>query len=326
MPRLLAILLLLAAFPAVAQDFGPPWTTALSATHPLVGRIWSPAEGRYLRQQDLSDRLGKADIVLLGERHDNPDHHRLQTWALEKIIAAGRHPALAFEMIGPERKAAFDSRRAAAPDDIDGLGEALDWAHSNWPDWNQYRPLFALAVAAHLPVRPANLSKETVQTIARGMPVGDDAKRGYGIDQPLPEFLFAPMAEEIRQSHCGRLPERAVSPMVDVQRARDRVMALALMTDAPEGAVLIAGAGHTRADRGVPLHLRVLAPGRPVFSLAFIEVDDDRADPASYGEAYGAATPPFDAVWFTPRATDDDPCAEMERLMQRKAMDRKSER
>jgi hypothetical protein len=72
--------------------------------------------------------------------------------------------------------------------------------------------------------------------------------------------------------------------------------------------VLVAGAGHVRTDRGVPIALAALAPDARVLSVAFVEVRDDRQDPGSYAERFGAATLPFDFVWFTPRVDDSDPC------------------
>ncbi len=319
MRSLLAVLLLVITLPACAgSDDGAPWTSPLERDHPLVGRIWLPGSQRFIDRAALAERLAAADVVLLGERHDNPDHHRLQAWALAEIIAAGRRPLVAFEMIGPEQTAALDRHLAEHPGDAAGLADALDWAHSNWPEWSNYQPLFAEAVAAGLPIRAANLARDTMRAVARNQPLAAEMQRFYRLDQPLAPPLFTAMAEEIRQSHCGQLPEQAVGPMVDVQRARDAAMAHALADGTPGGAVLIAGAGHTRTDRGVPLQLAALAPERRSFSLAFVEVDGEQADPAAYGEAFGAPSLPYDAVWFTPRANDDDPCAEMIEFMKRK--------
>jgi uncharacterized iron-regulated protein len=312
------IFLAIFALSACADSAGPPWSAPLAQNHPLVGRIWLPPTSRFAEEGELVERLVQSDFILLGERHDNPDHHRLQARLLAKVIATGRRPAIAFEMIAPEQTAALERHRQTHPEDVEGLAEALDWPHSNWPDWTYYQPLFGEAIRAGLPIRAANLTQETTRAIARGQPIGGEDRRFYGLDKPAPPPLFAAMAEEIRQSHCGQLPERAIAPMVDVQRARDAAMAHALSDEAPNGALLIAGSGHTRSDRGVPMHLAALAPGRAIFSLAFIEVDDEKTDPLDYGEGYGTQTPPFDAIWFTPRANDDDPCAELINMMKRK--------
>ena len=65
--------------PAVlAAALVDPWTSALDRDHPLVGRVYAVREGRYLSPAALLDALVGARDVLLGEAHDNPDHHRLQ--------------------------------------------------------------------------------------------------------------------------------------------------------------------------------------------------------------------------------------------------------
>ncbi|MGB8840275.1 MAG: ChaN family lipoprotein [Aliidongia sp.] len=289
----------------------PPWQSPLSRDHVLAGRIWLPAEDRFVEPAELAGRLRAADFVLLGEKHDNTDHHRLQAWALEQIIAPGRRPALAFEMVSPEQEPAMRRHLAEHPGQIDGLDSALDWPNNHWPDWPNYRPLFAAALAAGMEVRSANLSLADVRTIARQQALPPAAVAMYRLDQPLDGAAAAAMADEIRDAHCGQLPEQMVPGMVDVQRARDAAMARAMTGDASAAAVLIAGAGHVRTDRGVPAQLGAMAPNRPVFSLAFIEVADGQDDPASYGESWGGPRLPFDAVWFTPRANDDDPCAGM---------------
>jgi uncharacterized iron-regulated protein len=76
--------------------------------------------------------------------------------------------------------------------------------------------------------------------------------------------------------------------------------------------VLIAGTGHARKDRGVPGDLARLGE-KSVVTLAFAEVEHGEVDPAHYGTFWHVPTPPFDFVWFTPRATDDDPCEGMKK-------------
>ena len=320
-----ALLLLMAAFPMIGAERPgtpaaaaaaevtpvpvPPWQSPLSLDHPLVGRLWLPAEDRFIEPPELARRLSAADFVLLGEKHDNTDHHRLQAWALEQIIASGRRPVVAFEMVAPEQEPGLRRHLADHPGQIEGLDTALDWAGNHWPDWPNYRPIFAAALAAGLEIRPANLAMPDVRSLARGQSLPAATLALYRLDQAPDIATAEAMATEIRDVHCGQLPEAMVSGMVDVQRGRDAAMARAMTSAAPSGAVLIAGAGHVRADRGVPAQIAAMAPNRTVFSLAFVEVGDDHPDPASYGEEWGVPRPPFDAVWFTPRANDDDPCA-----------------
>ncbi|MCR6631692.1 MAG: ChaN family lipoprotein [Magnetospirillum sp.] len=128
------------------------------------------------------------------------------------------------------------------------------------------------------------------------------------------------MEREIKDSHCGMLPDAALPGMVRVQRGRDAVMAATLAQGLAggKGAVLIAGAGHVRRDRGVPALLADRTPEARILSLAFLEVRPGETDPASYGALFDSAAVPFDAVWFTPRAEREDPCEDLRQHMEKK--------
>jgi uncharacterized iron-regulated protein len=130
--------------------------------------------------------------------------------------------------------------------------------------------------------------------------------RELRLDSAFPAPLDASLLDELRASHCGQLPENLLAPMALAQHARDAQMAIVLgRAGAQAGAVLISGGGHARLDRGVPYYLALEAPGASVTSLVFREVSHGETDP----RAYAAEEGPFDYVWFTPRASDEDPCA-----------------
>jgi uncharacterized iron-regulated protein len=299
---LLGLALTLAAC-AAAPPAGTPWEAPLGRDHPLTGRIWDVAGRRFVPPEALAARLAAARFVLLGEKHDNPDHHRLQARTLQALIAAGRRPAVAFEMLTSADAAALSRHLTESPRDAAGIGPAVNWSRSGWPDWTYYQPIAAAALEAGLPVVPANISTAVARAVARGDTAALDPAlvARYRLAQPPPE-LAAAMATEIRSSHCGQVPDRLVAGMVAAQRARDAQMADRLLTAERDGAVLIAGAGHVRTDRGVPAYLRLRRPDATVASLAFLEVERGRPAPAHYAEL------PYDYVWFTPRVDDTDPC------------------
>jgi len=109
-----------------------------------------------------------------------------------------------------------------------------------------------------------------------------------------------------------------VKPMVDVQRARDAQMAESLIAAGdPDGAVLVAGAGHVRNDYGIPVYLTRNAPKKRVISIAFVEVDKQKTEPQSYALPYPDGRLPFDYIWFTPRVDDEDPCEKFKSQFER---------
>jgi uncharacterized iron-regulated protein len=272
--------------------------------------------------------LERADFVLLGEQHDNADHHRLQADLLAAMIAAGRSPAVAFEQIDLEHQAAVDQVLDASPWPNDaavtklatGVAKAAAWEKNGWPPFAMYRPVFETAIGAGLPIRAANLSRNAMNEVfaastapkkGRGQTV---ALRDAGLlaEVPLPDPARLSMSADIEESHCGYASASMVDKMVEAQRRRDAVMADAVaMADsraAWKGAVLVAGSGHVRRDYGVPLYLRTLVPNRSIVSVAMLEVVPGKTQPADYAALLHSGDLPFDYVIFTPRADDKDPC------------------
>jgi len=307
----LAILVLIVGYVALAVSgcSVTSWKSTFGRNHPLSGRIWDVSSARFIDRQSLVTRVARADFLLLGERHDNPDHHLLQAEVLRSLIALGRRPAVGFEMFGLDDANAIANHLAFAPNDAAGLGRAVNWNKSGWPDWAMYQPIAEAALQARLRIVATNLPLATARKMnSDGLAaLGPSVRRELSLDRPLSDAMFATMATDIRNSHCGYASEESVKAMVDVQRARDAQMAQSLIAAGdPDGAILVAGAGHVRNDYGIPVYLTAKAAGKQVISIVFLEVDNQKPEPHNYALANGRL--PFDYVWFTPRVDDEDPC------------------
>ena len=290
---------------AAACAQGGVWEHGRGANHPLAGRIYQVATARFVDRTTLLAELARADFVLLGERHDNPDHHRLQALLTRELEALSAQPlAVAFEMIPSDRQLAVVEHRQRHPGDAAGLGDAVDWRALGWPDWALYQPIAQAALERGAEIVAADLSPAQRQAVFRDGPGVLQAAmvRRTGLDRDLPAPLAASLAQELRDAHCGRIPEPAVEGMFRVERARAAMMADRLATVAGRaGGVLIAGNDHVRTDRGVPWYLARIRPTARTASVALLEARDG-LDPA-------AADLPFDYVWFTARVDADEPCA-----------------
>ena len=275
------------------------FTTTLHVDHPLVGKAWDEKTHAVVAPQAAEKAALDVPFVLLGEKHDNADHHRLQARALKAIVDHGRKPSVAFEMIDLDLQRAADAFVQSGSSDVDELGRVLEWDKRGWPAWSLYRPIFEVVVAAHLKIVATGLSHDLARKVVREGPGSLPEEIAERVKLlPLEPAAATSLDEEIKASHCGMLPDAMVPPMSIAQRVKDALMASMMQTNAtPDGAVLIAGNGHVRSDRGVPIYLR-----KPSITIGFVEVDRS-SDASSY-----AGDEPARFLVFTPRVDDDDPC------------------
>ena len=122
---------------------------------------------------------------------------------------------------------------------------------------------------------------------------------------------------ELEESHCGMMPKTAFGNMAFAQRYRDAHLADAVLKAAEKqgSAILLAGNGHVRTDRGVPAYLRQRAPDRKVVSVMLIEVEDGKTDPQAYVPRDPDGKPVADYIVLTPRQQRPDPCEAMRARM-----------
>lgn len=253
----------------------------------LFGAAWAEAIG-----PDALDALPQADVIILGEVHDNPVHHLNQA----RAVAGIRPAAVVFEMFGPEAALAA---QGADWSEAGALADALGWEGSGWPDFALYYPIFEAAPDAVL--FGGALDRDTVR---RAFEEGAAGVMGasaplYGLDDALGAGEQAEREAMQAAAHCDALPEAMLPGMVEAQRLRDAALAgavVAAMAETGGPVALITGNGHARRDWGVPRMLALALPEAIVLTVG--QFEDDPED-----------TVPFDLWLVTEPAEREDPCA-----------------
>lgn len=300
--------LLLSATASQAQIQKPwQWQSQLWQDHELVGQIWSTADEMFISAGELTDRLVSARYLLLGEKHDNPDHHHLQGAVLNYLLRAEKIDSVAFEMMDEsvtDRLLELQDQEAMSAQELKNY---LGWDEEGW-NWDFYGPLVHSLYEAGMPLAAGNISQATM-----GQIYSDE--NAIDVSGILDAEAQVQMNVDIDESHCGMLPESQFPAMVRVQQARDRAMADSLTPPAAgKLAVLIAGNYHVRQDLGVPNYLAVRDADNPrsnIIALSLMEVQPGETNPRAYQEQI-AGRPAFDYIWFTPALTDTDYCDSLE--------------
>lgn len=261
--------------------------------------------GRWVSREDLVRALVTADYVLLGETHDNREHHRGQLELFAALAGTRPPPALAMEQFDLRDQGPIDRVRASGGD-ADALAAATDMGRKKW-DWPSYRPLVALALEWSLPIVAANIPRQELFRVAsRGFGELPDARR-FALEATWNPARESALRAVIFEAHCGNVPDDLMPALVISQRARDAVMADAMLAN--PRSVLIAGRGHARADHGVPIYLHARAPHAKIVSVAFVEYPEGGR--ASDAEVLGKVDEraAYDYIWPTAPAKRPDPCA-----------------
>lgn len=284
---------LLATFLLIQAGCGAIQPEALSG----VGSAWQVSAARHVGFDELLRQARAADIVLLGETHDNPGHHALQQRLLASLADA--RPTLVMEQFDLEQQDSLDAILRSGGTRRDKLAALKALMKPGW-EWEGYEGLLNTALERDLPLLAANISREALRAVGRNGvdALGAGASARLGLDAVWSPERQASLRREVAASHCGMLPDAAVAAMTDAQRVRDAIMADRLLS-APGGAVAILGRGHVRQDLAVPLYLQRRAPQKKVLSVALAE-----------GEAAPGAPQPYDFVVVgqaIERAVD--PCA-----------------
>jgi len=291
--------------------------------HPLVGKIWDMQSRSFIDEAALIARINLSNVLLLGEVHDNSQHHELQQKLLQARIDSGAHPALMMEQLDAASQPIIDQAMAGIQSE-----EVLNnvTALIKFSDWQFYSPLLAIAVNNRLPIIAANVPNQYLQPVIwKGYSAYDaDELKRLEVEAVWNEQRQNYLAANMGGAHCGQLRDELRLGLTRSQRLRDALMADSAIASISRGVVGIVGSSHARRDIGLPLYFAARDPSARVFSIGFVEVTDN-SDPKVYNADSATGEAPFDVMWFTPRMQREDPCANFVKPKESRRMKRESD-
>jgi len=264
----------------------------LAVTASLIAA--GPIAAQSVSVDDFIEEARNFDFVVLGEIHDNPDHHRVQA----EIVEALRPDALVFEMIAQDREDEVNRLRSEGAG-RDAIAEALDWDASGWPDFAMYAPILeaapdALVFGAALPIEEVRRAVSEGAAEVFGVDAGI-----FGLDVALDPDEQAAREATQAAAHCDALPAEMLPGMVEAQRLRDAAIANSARwarTISGGQVVVITGTGHADRVRGMPAKLLIADPEARILSLG--QFEEAPVSPEA-----------FDAHMLAAAPERDDPCA-----------------
>ncbi len=237
-----------------------------------------PANGRQLAHQDVVAAAAEAEIVLLGESHDQADHHRWQLSVLAGLHAKTDRLVVGFESFPRSVQPALDTWVEGGWSGETFLKE-VRWAEVWGMEPGLYLPLFDFARLYRMPMVALNVERTLVSKVGQegwaAVPV--EEREGLGDPKPASEAYRLSLGK-VYQQHAPPKPKDgedhgegekltleeamalpAFERFVEAQLTWDRAMAEALAAararaGAPQ-VVGIVGSGHLQNRFGIPHQL-----------------------------------------------------------------------
>jgi len=270
--------------------------SACSATGPRGASyvIVDTARGERVEFDAFIDRIAGADVLFLGEQHDNTTCHELQHWTT--LALAKRGPVtLSLEQFESDVQASLDSYLAGDITEASFLEESRPW--SNYTE--HYRPTVEWARAEGVPVIAANIPRPLARKVSRGRweelgVIGNsNSPWALNVEEPAYRARF----EEAMGNHGGTesadLDDWFAAQCVKDDRMAEAIAAhLKATSDAPSLVIHWCGRFHSDYHLGTVSRLALRRPDLKIVTVS-METTDDLSSPLS-AEAASSA----DFVWW----------------------------
>ena len=250
-----------------------------------------------MAQDELAGRLRQAEVVIVGEVHPHPEHHRIQQKILEIMAGQGGSLSVGIEWLDHQSQPACD-RLSAGEITVEEFARQANWAKKWGYPLDLYLPILQRVRDGRLRLIALNAPAAVVQKLARqGLKSLDPDERAQLA--PALDLNDAPYARQIESQFKGHglKGPAAQKNFLAAQIARDETMAhylaqgLEPWPDGGKRAVVFAGAGHMSHGLGLLPRLKRRLPGAAL--LTVLPVSPEEAE-ALWQDASGA--PPADLL------------------------------
>lgn len=135
-----------------------------------AGQIYVPERVYDTRRNTFADfevmlaDLARADVILVGEQHDDPNTHRLEAAILQGLLRRGVPVTVSMEMFERDVQPSLDAYLAGSLEEEAFLKESRPWPRYK----TDYREIVELARAHKWPVVAANVPRRFASEVSKG--------------------------------------------------------------------------------------------------------------------------------------------------------------
>ena len=232
--------------------------------------VLDSAAGTRLSPENFMAVIAGADVVSVGETHDQVKDHQAQLEALKALYAArGEKIAVGFEMLNQSLQPVLNDYADGKLTEAEFLAKA-DWQKEWGFDFNMYKPLFDFIVQNKLRALALNVPKKVVSKIARtGLESLTEEEKSF-----LPEKVEITQHKKYNEFLKESFAGHGDSPMAKMFTLENYLASMAawnegmgarvadFLTNNPGYSVLvIAGNGHVIYNAAIPASVKARVKG-----------------------------------------------------------------
>ena len=255
----------------------------LQASGYVPERVYDAQRRTFIDFEMLLADVASADVVFVGEQHDDPNTHRLEAALLEGLLRRKVVPAVSLEMFERDVQAGIDRYLAGSLTEEEMLKDARPWPRYQ----TDYRPLVELAKSNGWPVIAANVPRRIASAVAKGgssvieeLPAADRALMAADLECPLDGY-FERFAKSMASHPAPDQSPEQLRQMSEryywSQCVKDETMAEAIATavqrrESPGPVVHYNGAFHSDFGLGTAERVRRRLPDTRVVIISMLPV------------------------------------------------------
>lgn len=252
-PVLLSMWIALACSPSflTAQD-QPTEDSIAKAPHA------TDALGESIDIPALARELAHADVVFLGEQHDNDSGHQFQLNVIQALVDNGHDVVVSMEQFERDVQGVVDDYLA------DRINEEAFLANSRpWRNYKEhYRPIVELAKKHRLPILAGNAPRKLASMIAANDSPMANQEACLPRSTTAPEDDYWHRFVATMKGHVGADGDEKMKSFYAAQCVKDDAMAEAItdyLSTNPHGSKLVVHlCGHFHSDYGLGTAARVV--------------------------------------------------------------------
>jgi len=275
-----------ALFLPVVQPPPRPSTTPAIVYSYVPQRVYDTRQKGFADFEGMLADLARADVVFVGEQHDDANTHRLELAVLEGLLRRRVPLVIAMEMFERDVQPVLDQYLAGAITEEQFLKDARPWPRYA----TDYRPIIEFARTHHIPVIGSDVPRHVATDVSKS---GLGVVEALGADRKL-------AARELQCPTSGDYYDRFLQAMgghppsgdpkaADIQQKNDRFYLAQCLKDETMGEsiaeafttntshvtiVHFNGAFHSDYAEGTAASTRRRMPGRRIAVVSVMPVDD----------------------------------------------------